>query len=485
MKVKKNNRFYSIFNTLSETERMEFCEFLRLSFVKKPRLSQLVIDKIESGDELHSFLEEKYSDRSLWNIYFELTKSIKQFIAVKEVMENEKEMHNLKRIQLSKRNLSKHLIRDYTNNISVLKSSEFSFSTFNEIHRLALDCSGELSKYGLSKEFSDMYKTHSDFHVISFIFELISHRIEKIIRREFYGDKTKAMSEDMIRLIDIEKTKELITTHYPEYKTILSLLSELYATVSKPDNMSSFKRAKEIFLRNTNLFSEKYKSEIFYTLINMCTLIAQRSKRNLDAEMFDLMKSKLENGFVDDLENSMVGGNHFRDYVYVALNFNKDKWAEDFIKNYSHYLPDDLRDNNVNTAFAFLNLYRKNYTDAVMYISKLKRKFFIHDFDYYTIQIFSYYESGDIIECLRVKKRFQEYFKNNSQFPKSQTPGAENFLKLLSGLIKYKETGNKKLLDDLEYEVENTDELFWRKWLSRMIKKARGVTHKSMLSGQT
>ncbi len=473
MKVKKNNRFNSIFSTLTESERKEFCEFLRLSFVKKPRLSEIVIDKLESGDELHSYLVDKYSERSLWNIYFELTRSIKQFIALKEIMDNETEMHKLKRLQFLKRNLNKLLENDHKSNIKNLKSAEFSFNTLKEIYLSSNECSVIMIQKGLSEELSKMLEFAADHHVLNFYYELVSYLIEKEIRNEFYSDKTEFLMQDLVQLIDLRRVMKLLTDKYPEYKIFFSILFNIYSATKEPGDIKHLEAAKDLFLKNISLFAADLKSDTYYSLLNLCTFISKKTGQNLDSEMFEILNSKLANGITDDLMNAKIGENHFRDYVYIALNLNEDKWAEEFIKKYSPLLPDALRENNRNTALAFLNLHRKKHKEAINHILKLKRKFYIHDLDYYTIQIFAHYETDDLVECLRVKKRFQEYINKNSQFPASQKKGAGNFLRLLSDLIKYNETGKKQLLDDVEYSVMNTDELFWRKWIKRMVEQAR------------
>jgi tetratricopeptide (TPR) repeat protein len=207
--------------------------------------------------------------------------------------------------------------------------------------------------------------------------------------------------------------------------------------------------------------------------LNVSILIAQKTNRNLDFEMFEIFKSKIESGLFKDLKSSKIGGNHFRDYVYIALNVNEDKWAEEFIENYSHYLPKELKENNINTAKAFLYLKRKNYDDAVKYIKKLNRKFHIHDLDFYTIQIFAAYDSGNIVECLRVYKIFKEYLNNNSSFPGNIKKGPVNFLKILRILISYKETGNKYLLNEIEQTIENTGELYWKGWISEKVAEGK------------
>ena len=472
MKVKKNNRFNSIFSTLSETERKEFCEFLRLTFVKKPRLSGIVIDKIELGDDLHSYLESKYSERSLWNIYFELTRSIKQFIAIKEIIDNEEKMHDLQQLQFRKRGLGDLLIADHKKNIDKLKSNGFSELTLKEIHDSSENCVMEMAKYGLSKDLSKMMKTSSDHFILRFYYDLVLNLIEKQLRKEFYGDIENFLMLELTLHSDLSKIFGIISERYPEYEVFFGINLNLYAAITEPDNLRYFIKAKKLFMSNISRLSANLRSDTYYTLLNVAIFISKKSKNNLDREMFDIMRSKLDNGITDDLKKIKIGENHFRDYVYIAVNLNEDKWAEEFINKYSSLLPEELRENNVNTSLAFLNLNRKRYSEAIRYIMNLKRSFHIHDFDYYTIQIFAHYESGNIVDCLRVKKRFQEYLKNNSQLPKFDKTGSENFLKLLTELIKYRDTGKKKILDDLKYAVVNTDELFWRKWISKMLEEA-------------
>ena len=108
-----------------DSERKEFCEFLRLSFIKKTRLSEIIIDKIESGTDLHAYFLKKYTERSLWNIYSELTGSLEQFLSLKEIMTEEAEAHRLKRNQFRKRDLTRLLVSDHKNNIKKLKKVRF------------------------------------------------------------------------------------------------------------------------------------------------------------------------------------------------------------------------------------------------------------------------------------------------------------------------------------------------------------------------
>lgn len=473
MKIKKNNKFFKIFNSLSDSEIKEFCEFLRLSFIIKPRLSNVIIEKIESEKDLHLYLKSKYSERSLWNIYSELTRSLCEYLSLKEIIINEKEMKKLKRMQLHKRDLGKILINDYKIDIKNLKSSEFSFYTFNDIHFAANNCLIELIKTGLSKEFYEISKISSDFLILRSFFEMILFNLEDRIRKEFYGEKSDLLNQYIFNVIDTKKIQKIIIEQYPDYKNIFKLIFNMYYAVISPENYSNFKKAKEGFLKDINIYSLKFRAEVFIVLINISNLISNRTKRDMNSEMFELLKSKIDSGLTDDLKISKIGENHFRDYIYVALKVNEDKWAEDFLNKYSSLLHPSLKENNINTALAFINYHRKNYVLAVTHIKKLKRRIFINDLDFYSIQIFSAFDSGNIVDCVRTKKRFQEYVKSSSQLPDVYKSGIINFLKSLSALIRYKETGKNKNLTELQYIILNSNELLWRFWLTNKLNELK------------
>jgi len=473
MKVKDNNKFYTIFKTLSLSEKKEFCEFLRLSFIKKPRLSDFIIEKIETGENLYLYLDNKYSERSLWNIYSELTRSLNQFLSLKEIMSDEKEMHNIKRKQFRKRNIRSLFISELRNDIKELKSREFSYSILKDIHHAAYSSLPELIKSGISNEFSEINKLSSDFLILSSLFEIYSNSIEDIIRKEFYGEKSELLNQNIFKFIEIEQLIKLINEKYPEYVDFFYIIFNLNLAIREPLNFLAYMNAKERFFLIAHKCSREYRSEIYVLLVNICNIISNRTKRNMDAQIFEIFKSKIDNGLTDDLKNVKIGENHFRDYIYIALRENDVEWAEEFLHKYSPLLAPSIKENNINTALAFINYHKKNYSLAIDHILKLNRRFYIHDLDFYTIQIFSYFDAGNIVDCLRLKIRFQEYANTNSKLPELYKSGVTNFLKILTGMISYIESGKKDILNDLEYAIENSTGLLWKSWILAKIKEIR------------
>jgi hypothetical protein len=469
MENKNNNKFYTILNTFSNLERNEFCEFLDLSFIKKPRLSKIVIEKINSGTDLDEYLKTKYSARTQWNIYSELTVSIKQFVALKEILLDKEEMHRLKRKQLFRRDLTKPLILDYRNVIKLKLAEKLSSESMKEISKTAYDCLHSLFKKGEFKETDPVYKVFSDFHVLSFILEIMTFDIDMEIRNKFYGEKDRFLNKEIFSFIDFESILTVIKNLYPEYNNIFYVIYNLNKVTRDPADFESFKIAKDIFLSDSSLLSDRYKYDLFNMFVNIGNLITKSQKMDMHSELFELMSWKIKEGLTEDLRETLMGGNHFREYTLVAISVNEHKWAEEFIKKYSSILPKDLRENSVNTAMAFLQLHRKNYDEAIAFISKLKRTYLIHDLDYFRIMIGAYFESGNLLECLSVKRHFQEYMRKSSRFVQTYKKSSQNFLGCLTKLINYKESGKKKILNDLEYEVKNSNELIWRIWLEKMI----------------
>lgn len=473
MRNKSNNKFFTIFNTFSAKERSEFCEFLQLSFVQKPRLSNIIVSKIQTGSDLNEYLSEKYSERTLWNIYSELTTSIMQFISFKEILSDKKEMHKLKRKQLHKRDLSKYLVQDYKNEIKQMLASEFSFESMNDIYKSALNCLVSMFKNQDFKDFDSTFKLYSDFHVLSVFLELLSRRIDFEIRIEIYGKKNDYLFEEIYRFIDFEKILMVIKKFYPEYEYIFNIIYNLNIVINNPNDIESFKNAKNIFFTDSAKLTDKYKSDIINVFINICSLITKRTTRNMSFDLFDLKKEKIKLGLISDLTTVFKVENHFREYIHVALAVNEINWVEDFISKYSNLLSDNLKENNINSALAFIELKKKNYTAAIEFALKLKREYYVQDLDYYRILICANFESGNLLECNSAKKRLQEYILRNSRFPKTYKKSAKKFIGCLSKLIKFKETNSKSILTELEYEVKNRSELMWRNWLINMIKDSK------------
>jgi hypothetical protein len=224
---------------------------------------------------------------------------------------------------------------------------------------------------------------------------------------------------------------------------------------------------------NLNVFSDNFKEDIIDAMVNVCMLISKTTSKNMDSEIFEIFKLKLDHGLLNDLMKTKIGENHFRDYVHIALNLNEVQWAENFIEKYSSFLPQNLRENNINTALSFLQLHKKNYNEAISLISKLKRTYFIHDLDYFIVLMAAYYEWGNFVECLAVKNRFQEYMRNNLRFAETYKKSSDNFIKNLTGLIRYAESGKRKILEEVEYDVINMEELIWRIWLLKKINELK------------
>lgn len=473
LKIKNNNKFFTIFNTFSEKERSEFCEFLQLSFVQKPRLSKIIIYKIQTGTDLNDYLSEKYSKRSLWNIYSELTTSIMQFISFKEILSEKKEMHKLQRKQLNKRDLTKYLVQDYKNEIKHDLDSEFDFESMNNIYKSALNCLVSMFKSSDSKDIDSIFQIYSDYHIMNVFLELLSRRIEYEIRTEIYGKKNFYLYEEVYRFIDFENILMVIYKFYPEYENIFKIIYNLNIVINDPDDYESFQNAKNIFFKNSSQLTDKYKSDILNVFTNICSLITKRTTRNMGSDLFDIMKEKVRLGLINDLIAANKGENHFREYIHVALSVNEISWAEDFLNKYSNLLPFNLRRNSINSALAFIELKKKNYVSAIEYAFMLNRKYYVYDLDFFRILICANFESGNLIECDSAKKRLHEYILRNSRFPQTYKKSAKKFIGCLSKLIKFKETNSKSILAELEYEVKNKSELMWRNWLIYVINESK------------
>ncbi|HMS34420.1 MAG TPA: hypothetical protein PKC91_10060 [Ignavibacteria bacterium] len=469
MKNIENTKFFAFHNILSVTEKKEFTEFLKLSFIKKPRNAKEIINILESNSDLSEYLNSKYSRRSQWNILYELSKSIEEYFNLKENISDGSSQPSLKAGNKFKTDLSKFVLKDQLKKANTLAKAKINFLTFREIYNSANKSLDILKREGVTKEFLNTLKLYSDFHTIANYFESISMLTDLEIMNKFYSKKTKYLNQKMASFSELNKFMEILSKNYPDVHKIFYVIYHLYISVLKPEEIENFRKAKSVFFKNIDLYSVGYMKEMFQMFINTSHIIGDFTNRKMDREIFELFEFKLKLGLNDDFQSVKIGGNHFRDYVLIAINSNEIEWADNFIKEYNSLLPSEIKNDIYFTSLAYLNLAKKKFVEAKFYINRIERKFFIYDIDFFRINICANYEQGNILEALIYVNKFRDLVRKSKSFPDTHKSGSKNFNNCIVKLIKYKELKSKKILIELENQVRNFKDLIAKNWIENQI----------------
>lgn len=143
MKQKSKFKFFSIYNTFSETEKSEFRLLISSPlFNKEKRNYTAILNGIESDILSDSEFTETSNKRNLWNRLSELTKLAERFLVLKATEPENFSYELILLKELKKRNLDEHFEKKFTKIKTEVDNSLFSVSKVNnllELNNLYLD----------------------------------------------------------------------------------------------------------------------------------------------------------------------------------------------------------------------------------------------------------------------------------------------------------------------------------------------------------
>jgi hypothetical protein len=468
MQRKKKIKFFRIYDSLSHIEKKQFHSFLKLSFVPKVGVSKIILNHMKSNSDLSQYLNSNFSPRSVWNICSELTKPIEQFLAVKELLGDGKEISVLMRRQMNKRDLDTLLEHEYKNAISKLLSSKMNDTTLREIKENSLRLLYLSLKTGDSRLKKQAFNMYHNFYSLNFLFEtiLVMTGIEVT---NFINEKLEVpLMEKIFPMLNYDGILKVIKKQFPDFYPVIKLHFDIYKLLEKGSS-GSYRKTSDAFFGMMDKFSDKYKTQIFEILLECLIRNEDLSKDEVDREMFELLSKKVEAGLVYDLSEYRIGFNHFRDNILIALKVGETEWAEMFVSEFSYLLPEKQRMNDVNTAWAFISLSKGNYHETLKFISNVRRTYSTHYHDFFRISAKANFELGNYDECFSISEKYRDYLRRTEKSGMQYVSGSKMFLKNFKRLVNYKLSSNVKYLNQIEYDLQKSTSYSENIWIEKKL----------------
>lgn len=450
MNIKKTIKFKTLYNTLTDIEKNEFYEFLNSSLSPKLHVPRSIIENFKPGNNLSVLQFDKLSSQSIWNINSQLSRALEMFFAIKELTFDQDQIFRLSGIQMQKRNLNKIVSKKYLRKINEFSNSKIHEKTFRIIADTCREYLNSILIEGNKKQQSEVYELYNNFLCLNLLFELIIMRFNNEVTSFFKKETKKYFLNDMFNYIDIANILEMLKNNFPRYYPVIRLWNEIYELYSMKFEIDQYHRVKNNFFDIMDQLSDELKTGIFNVLTDLLILKREKSGIAVDRELFEIFSRKEADKLNEDIKLNKIGYNHFRDNIFIALKVGEIEWAEYFLKKYSDELPENQKDNDVNTGKALICFSKGQYNESLTYIKKLKKSYFIHYSDYFRISMKANFELANYNECILIAEKFKEYLKRNKDLPDQIVKGSKLFIKNLVKLSEYKITSDKKYLKDIE-----------------------------------
>lgn len=400
------SKLIKLFRGLAKTELLEFGRYLKTPFFNRDANLVKLYDYIkkhypefESEKLRKSFFLKKMTgnesgkDRRIHDWMSDLTKKLEDYL-----------------IMVGMR--SKPLARDFVL-LDVMKDRQMDELFFRSIRgiRSKLDSSPERDMFYYFNQWRLRHEAY--FHT----------GVTKKYKDEKDIDATMSEIDKFFCTVKLRYSAEMLT-HEQQHSVdhAIALLPEVIREISKPEYKNNklfeiYGLAIELFYEEKDETYNKLEKLIYghlhlgnedekHTLLNILLTHAIKAlaedKPGYRQKVFDWYVYRMDNNLM--LEDGYITPNHFINAMYLATTLHEAAWLERFIKEYTQYLNDDIRENTTLLAQAYLYFTREEYKKSLRTLMQIGGGDFIYPLSIRTLSIQCYYELGDIelvnLECI-------------------------------------------------------------------------------------
>ena len=461
-----NKNLYNLLGSFSADEWNKFDDFVSNRYFAKSRdykeimsVLRKYILKSKKTEELTEecfFVEmkEKISRHTLTNRLSEINKLAEKFLVIDSIDDKTVSFRsNLYGILLgrnlfsnfnyihnpAKEKLVPNETEDYPDYCKVLVSEA-------HYHRINGEIPVVLQKY----------LEHSEYYAAYFLDKSISLAMDfHFMKLHGFNGESEVYKKYFDTLNADEQMKDIIAKNSPIFKPAI-LRYYMYNYLLNASDSELRLRVTDYFEDNINYFSKPFKTDYYQKMMSQYVHLHNTRIMKCIPDMFELMKSRINDGETVDFSHQQYPVMEFRDFVVIGLLNGETEWVEKFIKKYSSQIPASIREDEYTNAMVSLYTQKKDLLNALHVINKQKQSSnHIHNLDMFRKKIMINYDLGrtpgneDEIDMLK------KYFRKKG-IDKKHREATNNFLVNYYKLVELKESGQSKGFSTLAEKYTNT-----------------------------
>lgn len=446
----KNTKPYQLLNALKSHEFSLLKKFIDSSYFNNKkeikRLLEYFLKLLKNDDSVElsneavfkfTFPKTDFDLEKLRRLTSELNILIQKFLVNQELKNNQTLEKKLLIQSLGKRNLNKMFVDESKKLIHQLNKSK------------TQDINSLLDSYAVSQELYFSPTKINDSNNMSYLIDA-----QKKLDTFYLLSKLKLSCEAVGRNNTYTSTFDI-----PLFKEILSLSKEwdnknelfnLYLLVLQnirnKDDETAFENLKNHFLQNVNQLSKKEGHALFLLILNINGNMINYGKTDGIKVQLDLYKKGLQHNIL--FNNNIITPESFTNIIVLGIQQKEYTWTENFIKNYSKYLPKTVYEQCVTFSKGYLAYGKKDYEEAIRNLWNCK--FNELQFDIRTKSIFvravveQFFEIPDKFEfCIGQIQTIEKYIRRRKDLVDTKSKAYLNFIKLTKKMVMLKR--NEKL----------------------------------------
>jgi hypothetical protein len=455
-------QFKSTHKTVGQKILIQFYKILRGAhpdFSKKGLHREAVFKKLFPG--------EIYNDRKFRNIKHELSNIIENYLSYLDYAEDpiDHKIHLIN--QTEKRKLDKlfelniHTINKLLDLYDV-KNEEYHFKKYllAQKERIFNDNKTYLgksqTKFNILKD-EISFTTDCFFLIILKQLSIIHHvkyHLNLDINTDFYDYVYNYL----------KKHSELFHAN-----NVLQILNKFILLYTSQASKNDINELRVLLYENEKCFSKLDFQYLCIDLLSYCIIRFLKGEYSFKDTLFELLKDCVDKEVY--IQEGLMHEHNYTSIASLAIRLKELKWAEEFIKKYKIYLSSEVRENAYLYNYASYFYILKEYDRAMEMLSKVKNTDFYYTTGIYNLQLRIYYEMGSLEPALSLVDSYRHFFSKNKLIPSDYKKRYKNFLNFYEKMVKIRNCSSNIPPGMLIRELENTEEVEYRGWLTNKIKE--------------
>lgn len=325
-------------------------------------------------------------------------------------------------------------------------------------------------QYQIEKNYFELTQTEHDRTSKSNVEEIVNNldRFYIAEKLRFYChvlSQQKVISHEYTVLF-IEEIVEHLRNHKYLNVPVIEIYFQIFLTQREEEVVDHYYKLKKLIEEKGTQFPYK-EAEFFYSsAMNYCIRKVNQGNPNFLNELFELYKSLIQTKLIF-VEGELSPWN-FKNIVSCAVRLGEYEWTENFILNYSQFIPDTFRENAVSFNLAQLYFYQKKYEKVIKLLQTVEYEDFTYNLNSKIILITTYYETDEIEPLYSLMESFRTYLNRHKDIPESRKNSYKNLIKFTKKLTRIR-PGSKKELQKLNEEIDGAKGTASAKWLKEKI----------------
>lgn len=300
------------------------------------------------------FQDLPFDTNKFWQLISKLTQLVEQFLIVLELESHPRNQRELLLQALGRKNVDELFEQEFNKQLEEIEKEKVNSNAFIQNKHSLFQIVSKFHGILDTKKALEILEKTADPLDLNFINQKLALACN-LKNVENFLNKTYSINF-------LDQISEMINngygTDFPQFKIYLKLIE-----LSKNGKEKEYWNLKKAFFNSINFFSRKDKKFIFHQLLNFTILHGNKGKEKFKKENLDLYKIGLEFDLI--VENNKISYKSFTNIASFGASLREFEWTESFIIEYSNYLSEDIKEEALRMANAYLAFFKGDFSKTI------------------------------------------------------------------------------------------------------------------------